>query len=215
MINEYNTLVDFACTIPNGVRILMKTEADLLLNGSDTLLKQFNHQNTNLESVISNHEIDLNNLKNCIDWRKAEPSQLVQHIITNFHESHRNLLPQLIELSSKVEEVHSSHEKCPNGLKKQLEKMYHELKDHMLKEEHILFPLISNGSKHMASAPIYVMQQEHLSHIDELFALSNIAYQFVAPNDACNSWRLLYQLLGDFYADLYEHIHLENNILFI
>ena len=37
---------------------------------------------------------------------------------------------------------------------------------------------------------------------------------FTAPDGACGTWRALWQGLADLEADLHEHIHLENNILF-
>jgi regulator of cell morphogenesis and NO signaling len=35
-----------------------------------------------------------------------------------------------------------------------------------------------------------------------------------APSDACVSYQTLYKALSEFEADLHQHIHLENNILF-
>ena len=38
--------------------------------------------------------------------------------------------------------------------------------------------------------------------------------RLVAPEEACPSWRALYLRLGAFEAELMDHIHLENNVLF-
>jgi regulator of cell morphogenesis and NO signaling len=37
---------------------------------------------------------------------------------------------------------------------------------------------------------------------------------YTPPGDACISYQTLYKALADFEADLHQHIHLENNILF-
>jgi regulator of cell morphogenesis and NO signaling len=37
---------------------------------------------------------------------------------------------------------------------------------------------------------------------------------FVAPDDACASYRLMLEDLETFMDGLFEHIHIENNILF-
>ena len=37
---------------------------------------------------------------------------------------------------------------------------------------------------------------------------------FVAPEDACATYRLMLQDLESFMDGLFEHIHIENNILF-
>ena len=34
------------------------------------------------------------------------------------------------------------------------------------------------------------------------------------PNDACQTFKALYEALENLESDLHEHIHLENNILF-
>jgi regulator of cell morphogenesis and NO signaling len=38
--------------------------------------------------------------------------------------------------------------------------------------------------------------------------------EYTAPTDACTSYKALYQDLREFEADLHQHVHLENNILF-
>jgi regulator of cell morphogenesis and NO signaling len=37
---------------------------------------------------------------------------------------------------------------------------------------------------------------------------------YSAPSDGCISYQTLYKALAAFEADLHQHIHLENNILF-
>jgi regulator of cell morphogenesis and NO signaling len=44
--------------------------------------------------------------------------------------------------------------------------------------------------------------------------LEALTHDITLPRGACNTWRALYLGLGALRADLVEHIHLENNILF-
>jgi regulator of cell morphogenesis and NO signaling len=44
--------------------------------------------------------------------------------------------------------------------------------------------------------------------------LREISQGYTAPPDACVSFQTLYKALAEFEADLHQHIHLENNILF-
>jgi len=58
------------------------------------------------------------------------------------------------------------------------------------------------------------MEREHESAgviLKELFRLSD---GYTPPEDACNTFRVLYGKLKEFEDDLHRHIHLENNILF-
>ena len=47
-----------------------------------------------------------------------------------------------------------------------------------------------------------------------LRGMRDISHGYAAPPDACISFQTLYQALSAFEADLHQHIHLENNILF-
>ena len=48
----------------------------------------------------------------------------------------------------------------------------------------------------------------------KLIQIEQMARDFVAPDDACRSWRALYAGAAKFVNDLREHIHIENNIAF-
>jgi regulator of cell morphogenesis and NO signaling len=62
--------------------------------------------------------------------------------------------------------------------------------------------------------PVRVMYEEHEDHGRNLKKLRELAGDFEAPPDACESWRALYIALERLEQDLFEHIHLENNVLF-
>lgn len=62
--------------------------------------------------------------------------------------------------------------------------------------------------------PIRMMMQEHDGAGDALKALRSVTGNYAVPGDACISYRTLYEALQGFEADLHQHIHLENNVLF-
>jgi len=62
--------------------------------------------------------------------------------------------------------------------------------------------------------PVSMMMHEHDSASDALRAVRKASGGYVAPEDACVSFQTLYRALGEFEADLHQHVHLENNILF-
>lgn len=43
-------------------------------------------------------------------------AQLIEHLLQRYHARHREQLPELIRLASRVEQVHGHHLACPNGL---------------------------------------------------------------------------------------------------
>jgi regulator of cell morphogenesis and NO signaling len=59
-----------------------------------------------------------------------------------------------------------------------------------------------------------MMMQEHDGAGDALRALRNVTSDYKVPEDACISYRTLYDALQGFEKDLHQHIHIENNVLF-
>ena len=58
------------------------------------------------------------------------------------------------------------------------------------------------------------MEREHAVEGERFERITTLSNEFTAPEDACNTFRTTYALLNEFFEDLKEHIHLENNILF-
>ncbi|MBS1170434.1 MAG: regulator of cell morphosis and signaling [Burkholderiaceae bacterium] len=52
-------------------------------------------------------------------------------------------------------------------------------------------------------------------HGDNLERLAQLTNDITPPTNACNTWRALYAGLAQLREDLMQHIHLENNILFL
>jgi regulator of cell morphogenesis and NO signaling len=147
--------------------------------------------------------------------------------IVNVHHSYvKQNIPVLADLSQKVADHHGKTNPELGRIRDKVDEMLSELKVHLKKEENILFPYIRQleSSKASGSAtpggfgsvqqPISVMENDHdivgvLA--EEIRALSN---NYTLPENACNSYSLLYSKLAEFEDDLHTHIHLENNILF-
>ncbi len=98
---------------------------------------------------------------------------------------------------------------------------------HMQTEEQILFPYIealgraANGEAVLEPPffqtvrnPVQAMMEEHdaaAAFVNQIHAASSA---YTPPANACASYQALYRDLQEFEADLHEHVHLENNILF-
>lgn len=147
-------------------------------------------------------------------WPDRTLDDLIDHILTRYHEGHRAELPRLIAMAQRVEKVHGEKPSCPRGLAALLQHMAGALEDHMRKEEGVLFPLIIGGNGHLAQMPIHVMESEHKDHVANLARLDSCTGDYVPPPEACNTWRALYLGLAQLKQELMQHIHLENNVLF-
>ena len=88
------------------------------------------------------------------------------------------------------------------------------LEEHMQKEEQVLFPMIRGGRGRMARMPVQVLEEEHRDHAQNLARMRELAGDFDPPAEACGTWRALYLGLHELEAEIMQHVHLENHVLF-
>lgn len=143
-----------------------------------------------------------------------DAAELTRYIEKRYHQRHREQLPELVEISTRVEMVHADHPSVPAGLADMLQKMLGAMEVHMKKEELILFPAIRAGGKPGLEHPIAVMRADHDDHVEEMVEIRKLTNGPALPEDACGSWTRLYAGLEEFMTDLDAHMHLENDILF-
>ncbi|WP_118855102.1 iron-sulfur cluster repair protein YtfE [Haemophilus haemolyticus] len=209
-------LSELAVSIPGATKIFREYDLDFCCGGSVLLEVAAQQKNLNL-AEIEKRLTDLQQSKaenHDKDWTSASYAEMIDHIVTRFHNRHREQLPELITLAEKVENVHGDRDDCPIGVAAQLEKIYAELSQHLMKEEQILFPMIKMGNYAMASMPIRVMEMEHDEAGQDVEVIKSLTNNCTPPADACFSWKALYSGINEFIDDLMHHIHLENNILF-
>jgi regulator of cell morphogenesis and NO signaling len=144
----------------------------------------------------------------------AQTGELIEHILSRYHEVHRRQLATLRQLADKVEAVHAGHPQVPRGLGALLQDLQAELLQHMQKEEVILFPMLARGGSPFVGQPIAVMRAEHDEHATRIARLLTLTHDATPPADACGTWQQLYAEIRSFVADLQQHIALENEVLF-
>ncbi|MGE4406312.1 iron-sulfur cluster repair protein YtfE [Pseudomonas sp.] len=209
------TLGSLACSIPGATRVLRQYKLDFCCGGNVPLREAAAQHGLDAERIAAELAALTDHGDDAPDWRSVPANQLIEHILENFHERHRDQFPELIRLANRVEHVHGSRPECPNGLAEHLWTMQQELESHMLKEEQILFPMLQRGIGFpQAQGPISVMRYEHQQHGEALERLAALTNDITPPANACNTWRALYRGLEELRSDLMQHIHLENNILF-
>jgi regulator of cell morphogenesis and NO signaling len=143
------------------------------------------------------------------------------------HKYTREQIARLGPLFAKVCSVHGANHPELLELRDVFSGLTQELTVHLMKEEMVLFPYIVRMEEAvMEKAPILpapfgtvqnpvaMMEHEHDSAGNALRAMREISRGYTTPPDACASFETLYKALAELEADLHQHIHLENNILF-
>ncbi len=162
------------------------------------------------------------------DWYGGSLRTLVDHIVQTHHAYLRKALPQLRLLTQKVLSAHGAHHgKMLQEVCDLCAALDAELSSHLLKEERVLFPAIAaieDAARCAAPAPqspcgtvsnpIRQMEYEHESAGGVLTRLREATGGYAVPPDACPTFAALYEALQRLEADLHQHIHLENNVLF-
>lgn len=211
-VNSY--LSEIVILMPQSISVLKKYGLDYCCGGKRSLADACVGKKLDPPLVLS----EIQSLKAASvaneRWDQKSATELIAHILERFHKKHVDDLSVLIPLAKKVESVHASSSDVPQGLHAFLKEFAGELVSHMEKEEGILFPWIERNPAQPPLGPVNVMMHEHESHSHRLAELSGFCRGFNPPEGACTSWRALYSGLRGLAADLEEHIHLENNVLF-
>jgi len=208
------TLADIAITRPGATRVFLKHGLDFCCRGRRPLSEVCSEKGLDPNAIlaeIANEETDAGDLS---ELATRPICDLVDFIEGYYHQRLRAELPELILMAQKVRQVHASKPTCPRSLADHLQTIHAAILDHLAKEEQVLFPMIRSGSRDSAGAPIRVMEQEHEDHGRNLDRLRALTDDFIAPPEACATWKALYLRLNRLSDELMEHIHLENNVLF-
>jgi len=211
---------------PGAAEVFKKYRIDFCCGGNRELQTVMNEMNLDSALVIA----DLNNAyENLIskqraqrvtDWRCAPLTELVTHIVSTHHAYLDKELPQLGDLVLKILRVHGVHHPELSRVHKLFSALKAELESHLIKEEEVLFPLITEYAAQPSSqlqkkifAVIDEIEGEHIGAGDILKELRVITKQFIPPTDGCATYKLAYNKLEEMENDIFQHIHLENNIL--
>ncbi len=149
------------------------------------------------------------------------PAFLCDYIVNEHHSYVRRSLPEIVVYTKKIARVHGEHHPELLEVADLFEQINKELFTHMKKEEELLFPAVkelfntnSEKSKSTIREVINPLMGEHEFAGGAMDRINTITDGYKLPDDACNSYRMAFEMLSKFEDDLHVHVHLENNILF-
>ncbi len=201
---------------------------DFCCGGKISVSEACANSNCDEDKVVNDLETLKNQTGSAVhDFDSWNIGFLADYIQNTHHQFVKKAIPQILPLAQKVADVHGDHHVEVIRINVLFQDLAEELLQHMQKEEQILFPYIKKlvvdesagkcedpGCFGSIGSPISVMEAEHENAgviLKEMFRISD---GYSVPEDACNTFRVLYGKLKEFEDDLHRHIHLENNILF-
>lgn len=211
-------------------RIFEKFGIDYCCGGRESLQQACARANVSLDQVLDTLQMAdemARAAQKVRDWSREPLSELIAHIKNTHHKYTREEMARLNPLIEKVCAAHGKNHAELFEIQQAFQALAQELTTHMMKEEMVLFPYIARmeesviqkepvvpGPFGSVQNPVHMMEHEHDSAGQALRAIRSASRDFTAPADACVSYETLYKALAAFEADLHQHIHLENNILF-
>lgn len=224
------TVRDLAVENPSATRIFEKFGIDYCCGGGQSLEQACERANISIDQVLDTLEMSEEQARaaqQVRDWNREPLSELIAHIKNTHHKYTREETVRLTALLQKVCSVHGKNHPELFGIRETFSGLAQELTTHLMKEEMVLFPYIERMEEAVIQKepvlpapfgtvqnPVAMMEHEHDSAGNALHAIRKASRDFTTPADACVSYQTLYKALAAFEADLHQHIHLENNILF-
>lgn len=196
--------IDFCC---KGKRPLAEAVAEKELN-EQALLEE-------LQTAIATEQGNK-------DYQNMSLTELAEYIVRVHHTYVRNSMPHILSYVLKVASKHGDRFPYMKEVFVLFSELNEEMMQHMFKEEKVLFPRIklleidenAYTSMDYYQQPIDMMEDEHERAGEIMFEIRELTNNYEAPESACTTFRLALSSLQAFEADLHQHVHLENNILF-
>jgi regulator of cell morphogenesis and NO signaling len=214
--------------MPGATRIFERFGIDYCCGGGRTLIDACTTADLPFDDVVHTLEQESARTNNRPrNWQGEPLASLAAYIIDQHHFFTKQELQRLEKLIEKVLAKHGDKHPQLFEVQKLVRHLKQDLIPHMLKEEQVLFPYIALMEEAVSEGravpppffgtvrnPVRMMTTEHDTAGELLKQLRSVTTHYTPPSDACVSYHTLYQALAAFEADLHQHIHLENNILF-
>jgi len=229
-VTTEKTVRELALENAVAMRVFEKLGIDYCCGGSHTLEQACHAASIPVDRVLKSiEEAQLPSPAGSEDrpWQNESLGDLISHITHSHHKYTRDAIARLTPLFAKVCSAHGANHPELFELRDIFAGLAQELTLHLMKEEKVLFPYIVRMEEAVIEKapilpppfgtvqhPVAMMEHEHDSAGNALRAMREITRGYIAPPDACVSYQALYKALAELEADLHQHIHLENNILF-
>lgn len=223
-LNKDMSLGEVAGIYPGAINFFMDLEIDFCCGGNRPLGEALEAENHNAQEVLdkiqSQYQKDVEQGNDMKDFNHLSKSALIDHIIETHHEYLRGNLPRIESLTETIFRVHGeNHYEMLHFVNEGFKALKKELEAHLEKEETVLFPKVKEYEKGQLNKEalentIEELENEHDAAGDILKDLRKKTDGFTVPAGGCNTFVFAFEKLEELEKDLFQHIHLENNILF-
>lgn len=220
-------LIEIVSENQEAAKVFYKFGIDYCCNGKKTLTQSAAELNIDLEEICNELSSLSGNSKLTAEVNVSMPDELINYIIDKHHGYLHLNLPLIHECGQIVLlEVQNKSGKVEEAVR-----LFAELRDnltrYLFKEEHIIFPYILNITEAYKNnlkieIPPFRKIMNSLNFMElennETHALLNqikiSTDNFSLPENASKTFKLFFSKLMELEENIYQHMHLKNNILF-
>jgi len=222
----HQTVGDIVAKLPKASEIFKQYKIDFCCGGNRKLSEVVNEQKLDASEILRKLNDAMTESANLNEGVKSftemSRSELIEYIEGTHHVYLKKVLPELGDFTTKIMRVHGLRSQELFKVHKLFSVLRAELEQHLMKEEEVLFPLVRQYERNPDMQSLEKVKQvmketedEHEAAGDILKELRRITDDYRVPEHGCSTYALTYKMLEELEADLFQHIHLENNILFI
>jgi regulator of cell morphogenesis and NO signaling len=227
MLRSSQTIRDIAFNQPSAVLLFERFRIDVCSSADMSLQEACSELRLSLDQVLERLEESRENGSTLSDPSASSCAHLIQHIVRVHHQRVRQDLPELVRQARKLTGKNAEQAPALEPVGKLVEQLQQQMLTHIRKEEEVLFPFIvqmeensilayppAHACFRSVSHPVFMLVQEHESATSIMKEIRCCTGDFSLPELVCPMHRALLDGLRGFEADLQEHVHLENDILF-
>jgi regulator of cell morphogenesis and NO signaling len=221
-ITPQTTVGEIVRAVPGRARIFEKLGIDYCCGGKKPLAEVCRAKRLDPDTVLAM----LDALDNASETPSINPdamglAELCDHIERRHHDYLRQELPRLDFMTRKVAAVHGDHEPRLCEVRQIFELFQEKMTAHTTEEEAMVFPKIrqlagKNGPEAGELKEVLSkLESEHEGAGAALARFKDLTDDYTPPEWACNTFRALYDGLRQLERNTHEHVHTENNVLFV
>jgi regulator of cell morphogenesis and NO signaling len=217
-----DSIGDIVARYPDTAEVFKEYRIDFCCGGNKQLQQVVQGSNIDEDTLLQSlNEAVTSQRSDNLNCSKLGSSELIDYIVRTHHGYLRKNLPQISEYVNKVARVHGPYHPELLQVRQWFEALKSDMEQHMEKEENEAFPAVIEYEKDPTEVRkkqlqdiLDTLEHEHEGSGDLLRQIREITKEYELPEDACATFQLTYAKLEELEADMFQHIHLENNILF-
>lgn len=225
-ITKESTVAEVVSKKVGSDHVFSKYKIDFCCGGGDTLEKACKEGGIEFETIKEEIEGINIKIKGAVSIDDLDIPTLISQAKNGYHTSISDRIFEILPYAEKVAEVHGLEHKEVIKINELVKEVDVTLKESFLISIMSLFPMVGevvelNEKSEEISLELLQSLQISIEQIEvceviignTLKEISALSSNYKAPDDACNSYKFLYEMLQELQHEVHNYMHFEKNVL--